>query len=220
MTARRPVRYGSTSRGGIAFCMSVPGWMAKDAWSTCCTRSPVVQTLMQFPESLTPRSASSTASADPLAHSSRLPAPEGRPPDPAAYSWTTSEPEGRGGAWTEERGTSDEGRRRLKGARRRAGDTVSVLSGGDPRFRDDDGSADPRAAAALAAFAAGEGSEHDALTMLACSRLLVPVVASVSEPAGLQAPLPGAASTAMALPTLVGRDGRRAPPAFTALDAR
>jgi len=27
-----------------------------------------------------------------------------------------SEPEGHGGAWTEERGTSDEGRRRLKGA--------------------------------------------------------------------------------------------------------
>ncbi|HEX9536761.1 MAG TPA: hypothetical protein VGA04_01140 [Streptosporangiaceae bacterium] len=27
-----------------------------------------------------------------------------------------SEPEGRGTAWTEERGTSDEGRRRLKGA--------------------------------------------------------------------------------------------------------
>src|SRR5262249_8967471 len=32
-----------------------------------------------------------------------------------------SEPEGRGAAWTEERGTSDEGRRRLKAPRRRAG---------------------------------------------------------------------------------------------------
>ncbi len=35
-------------------------------------------------------------------------------------AWTeergTSEPEGRGAAWTEERGTSDEGRRRLIGA--------------------------------------------------------------------------------------------------------
>ncbi len=35
-----------------------------------------------------------------------------------------SEPEERGGAWTEERGTSDEGRRRLKAPRRRAGDTA------------------------------------------------------------------------------------------------
>jgi hypothetical protein len=97
---------------------------------------------------------------------------------------------------------------------------VSVLSGGDLRFRDDDGSADPGAAAALAAFASGEGSEHDALTTLACSRLLVPVVATVSEPEGrLKAPLRGAESTAMALPTLVGRDGRRAVPAFTCLDA-
>ncbi len=32
------------------------------------------------------------------------------------------EPKGRGAAWTEERGTSDEGRRRLKAPRRRAGD--------------------------------------------------------------------------------------------------
>ena len=100
---------------------------------------------------------------------------------------------------------------------------MSVLGGGDLRFRDDDGSADPGVAAALAAFASGEGSEHDALTTLACSRLLVPVVASVSEPEGgmgrRAGPLRGAESTAMALPTLVGRDGRRAVPAFTCLDA-
>ncbi len=38
-----------------------------------------------------------------------------------------SELEGRGAAWTEERGTSDEGRRRLEAPRRRAGDTVSKL---------------------------------------------------------------------------------------------
>jgi hypothetical protein len=35
-----------------------------------------------------------------------------------------SEPEGRGADWTEERGTSDEGRRRLKAPRRRAGNAV------------------------------------------------------------------------------------------------
>jgi flavin reductase (DIM6/NTAB) family NADH-FMN oxidoreductase RutF len=37
-----------------------------------------------------------------------------------------SEPEGRGAAWTEERGTSDEGRRRLKAPRRRAEEAESV----------------------------------------------------------------------------------------------
>jgi hypothetical protein len=40
-----------------------------------------------------------------------------------------SEPEGRGAAWTEERGTSDEGRRRLKAPRRRAGDAASEPEG-------------------------------------------------------------------------------------------
>jgi len=37
-----------------------------------------------------------------------------------------SEPEGRGGDWTEERGTSDEGRSRLKAPRRRAEDTAVI----------------------------------------------------------------------------------------------
>ncbi|HUZ52387.1 MAG TPA: branched-chain amino acid ABC transporter permease [Streptosporangiaceae bacterium] len=37
-----------------------------------------------------------------------------------------SEPEGRGVAWTEERGTSDEGRRRLKAPRRRAGEGADI----------------------------------------------------------------------------------------------
>src|SRR5260370_9059172 len=39
-----------------------------------------------------------------------------------------SEPEGRGAAWTEERGTSDEGRRCLKGAPMRAGNTVTGIA--------------------------------------------------------------------------------------------
>jgi hypothetical protein len=110
---------------------------------------------------------------------------------------------------------------------------VTVLGGPDPRYRDDDGSADPRAAAALAAFAAGQGSEHAALAALACSRLLVPVVAALTGPeepgAGPRgaprpgplagAPLAGEKDSHMSLPTLVGRDGRRALPAFTCLDA-
>ena len=40
ITARRPVRYGSTSRGGIAFCKSVPGGMGLDALWAWRTRSP------------------------------------------------------------------------------------------------------------------------------------------------------------------------------------
>ena len=39
-----------------------------------------------------------------------------------------SEPKGRGVAWTEERGTSDEGRRCLKAARRRAGDRAVTFA--------------------------------------------------------------------------------------------
>jgi len=95
-----------------------------------------------------------------------------------------------------------------------------VLGAGDPRFRDDDGSADPLAAAALAAFASGEGSEYTALTTLADSRLLVPVVAALSEPGStVSEPERGGKDSDMSLPTLVGHDGRRAVPAFTCLAA-
>ena len=55
-------------------------------------------------------------------------------------------------------------------------------------FGADDGSADPAAAAALAAFAAGTGSEHAALTSLAGVRLLVPVVAAAADEAGDRVP--------------------------------
>ena len=52
---------------------------------------------------------------------------------PEATADSTSEPEGRGAAWTEERGTSDEGRRRLKAPRRRAvdGDKLLLLEHAD-----------------------------------------------------------------------------------------
>src|SRR5580693_7527378 len=42
MIERRPVRYGSTIRGGIALCNSVPGSMAPGLRSTWLTLSPVV----------------------------------------------------------------------------------------------------------------------------------------------------------------------------------
>jgi hypothetical protein len=85
---------------------------------------------------------------------------------------------------------------------------VLGISGGDPSFRDDDGSANPATAAALAAFAAGHSGEHAALTALASGRLLVPVVAVPAEQA-----------SEMAMPTLIGLDGRRAVPAFTCLES-
>ena len=91
---------------------------------------------------------------------------------------------------------------------------------GNPRFRDDDGSADPAAAAALSAFAAARGSEHTALTALAQTRLLVPVVAVLSDDTGQPAPAAdGEKNSEMAMPTLLGRDGRAAIPVFTGLDA-
>jgi hypothetical protein len=137
---------------------------------------------------------------------------------------------------------------------------------GDPTDR---GGSDPGVAAALSAFAAGQGSEHAVLTALAGARLLVPVVAVLAEAedgdgagvpgppaahgdgtgipgppaadgdgAGVPGPpaadgdgagIPGPLAAAgparprgekvseMALPTLVGGDGRLAVLAFTCL---
>jgi SseB protein N-terminal domain len=104
---------------------------------------------------------------------------------------------------------------------------VGVLGHTDSKFAADDGSADPAAAAALAAFAAGTGSEHAALTALAGARLLVPVVAA-GVPDGDPPPgasggschVPGGEKTSeMSIPTLIGQDGRAAVPAFTSLAA-
>lgn len=75
----------------------------------------------------------------------------------------------------------------------------------------DTGAADPAVTEALDAWARGAGGEHDALTALAATRLIVPVVAMLSErnEDGTEK------ETEMALPTLVGRDGRKAVIAFT-----
>jgi len=58
---------------------------------------------------------------------------------------------------------------------------VLGISGGDPSFRNDDGSARPEVVTALAEFAAGSGSERAVLTALSDSRLLVPVVAVLAD---------------------------------------
>jgi len=79
----------------------------------------------------------------------------------------------------------------------------------------DTGDAEPAVQAALAAYADGTGSEHAALTVLAAARLLVPVVAVLAE-AGEDV---AEKETEMALPTLIGNDGRKAVIAFTGTEA-
>jgi hypothetical protein len=124
---------------------------------------------------------------------------------------------------------------------------VVQLSAGDPRFRSDTGEADPAVTAALADYAAGTGTEYSALAALAAVRLLVPVVAvraddlapgEVDVPGRrdvsghVDAPGRGAAgsqaaghiggaekASEMAVPAIVGRDGRRALPAFTSRES-
>jgi len=78
----------------------------------------------------------------------------------------------------------------------------------------DTGGADPAVTEALAAYKAGEATELAVLTAVAASRLLVPVVAVLAE-----ASADGTEKeTEMALPTLIGNDGRKAVIAFTGTD--
>jgi hypothetical protein len=91
----------------------------------------------------------------------------------------------------------------------------------------DTGEADPAVEKALDAYARGTGSEHDALTAIAGSRLLVPVVSVLADSGGdggtdsppVRGGIPGGRppgeSSEMALPTLIGNDGRAAVIAFT-----
>src|SRR6202161_4626551 len=67
---------------------------------------------------------------------------------------------------------------------------VPFPAAGESPSRAAHGSAEPRVAAALAAFGSGQGSEHAALTALASSRLLVPIVA-VAAGSGGEPPRPG-----------------------------
>jgi hypothetical protein len=89
------------------------------------------------------------------------------------------------------------------------------LTAGDPRFREDQGQADSEVESALGAYAAGAGTEHAALTALASARLVVPVVAVRTEELG---PAGGEKASEMAMPVIVGADGRRAVPAFTCIE--
>ncbi|MFG3498453.1 SseB family protein [Streptomyces sp. NPDC047928] len=88
----------------------------------------------------------------------------------------------------------------------------------DPGFSDDDGSADPRLAEALAAWAEDRTAEPRVLEALRGARLLVPVVAVLGEVEEDENGLRREKTSDMAVPTLTAGD-RRALPAFTSTDA-
>jgi hypothetical protein len=90
----------------------------------------------------------------------------------------------------------------------------------EPQFPDDDGSADPRLAEALAAHAQGRAGAHGVLNLLAGSRVLVPVVAVLTEEEEVEpGELRREKSSDMAVPTLIGQDGRRGVLGFTSTGA-
>ena len=95
-------------------------------------------------------------------------------------------------------------------------DVSGHLNPGGQQFRDDNGAADPHVAQALADYVAGEGSEQAALVALSAARLLVPVVAVLSDGS---ASAHGDKNSEMVLPTLIGLDGRPAVLAFTCVEA-
>ena len=88
-----------------------------------------------------------------------------------------------------------------------------------PRFpgrpHGDTGLADENVTATLASYHHSVASERDALLALSQARLLVPVVAMLTE---LDERTGGDKESEMALPTLIGNDGRAAIIAFTGLE--
>jgi len=91
----------------------------------------------------------------------------------------------------------------------------------DPGFAGDDGSADPRLAAALAAHAADPSPERERelVAALVGARLMVPIVAVLGEAETGADGLRHEKSSDMAVPTIDAPDGRKGLPAFTSLEA-
>ncbi|MFH9732205.1 SseB family protein [Streptomyces sp. NPDC017260] len=88
----------------------------------------------------------------------------------------------------------------------------------DSGYSDDDGSADPRLSAALAAWAEDRTALTPVLEALADARLLVPVVAVLGEAEEDEKGLRREKTSDMAVPTLKA-GGRTALPAFTSTDS-
>ena len=89
----------------------------------------------------------------------------------------------------------------------------------DPGFAGDDGSADPRLAAAQQAYVDDAGRLPDVLAALHTARVLAPVVAVLGESETTEAGLRVDKTSDIALPLLVSADGERAVPVFTDLAA-
>jgi hypothetical protein len=83
----------------------------------------------------------------------------------------------------------------------------------------DDGGADPRLVRVLAAYEAGESDDADVLDALSDARLIVPVTALPVETAVDDDGRVHDRAVDMALPVMIGTDGRRALPAFTSVAA-
>ncbi|CAM5572046.1 SseB family protein OS=Streptomyces alboniger OX=132473 GN=CP975_06175 PE=4 SV=1 [Streptomyces alboniger] len=96
--------------------------------------------------------------------------------------------------------------------------TVANKNIPDPGFSDDDGTADPRLSAALAAWANDHGAEGPVLEALKDARLLVPVVAVLGEVEEDEKGLRREKTSDMAVPTLKAGH-RTALPAFTSTDS-
>jgi hypothetical protein len=91
----------------------------------------------------------------------------------------------------------------------------------DPGFSGDDGTADPRLAAALTRHAEqpSADTEQELLAALVGARLMVPIMAVLGEAETGADGLKHEKSSDMAVPTVRTPDGRRGLPAFTSLDA-
>lgn len=89
----------------------------------------------------------------------------------------------------------------------------------EPEFPDDDGSASPEVATALAAYAADATRHRAALAALQDSRVLVPVVAVLGEVEYDAQGLAHEKTSDMAAVLTTGRDGRTALLAFTGTEA-
>ena len=96
---------------------------------------------------------------------------------------------------------------------------MSSLARPDPAFAADDGTADQALAQVLASYDAGESTDDDVLAALAANRLIVPVTALPAETVTDADGLVHDKTVEMALPVMIGTDGRRALPAFTSLEA-
>src|SRR4051812_12672219 len=88
-----------------------------------------------------------------------------------------------------------------------------------PLRPDDDGSADAAVVSALSAFQSGTAAAAEVLAVLSEARLLVPVVALLTESELGEHGLKQDKESEMALPKLIGKDGREAVIAFTGVES-